>query len=345
MAKRQNTEDRGWLLYFIIAIITAIYLLFNNIFNFSTIYNFNLSQYASNIVNMHQDVYVKSKSNLKVYKSIAKINTLKTNKDYILIPKGANFTFKGYIDKKYVTWIAVNFFLGKDKIYGYVLTNDVKMLSWIDQISGENTNNNYFYELSSKEQTSFKNKQFKKYTKHVMGKYDISVASTSKDKQNLEENEEFELLFSNKTISYYFNIKDKSAVNNLYEMYCGDNYETILLNADKKYSPSKDSEFSENVLGGLIESRLFNIFLIIAFILAVIYFLGNSNSEKCSKCGSKDIDTGDTVVIAENYEYENKDGTPDKRRMENKVIQTIEIYESCNNCKEEWYYETTRDKA
>jgi hypothetical protein len=344
MAKRGSSESGGMMIAVIVVIVIANLL--SNTLNFGTIYNFGFNQYISNVTSLHEDSYAKSNMDLKVYNQIIKVEDLNKTDNHVIMTQDSNFEIKGNIQKEYTQWIAVEFFKNNNVIHGYILINDTSVNSGVGNLIDKKlSKNNYFDELSNKMINDLRNKQFKIYIKEVINKYDIKEVSTSIEKQQISESEEFELLYSEKDINYYYYKSNKSEINELYEMYYGNNYKTIFLNSSKKYNPSSDGVYSKNILSKLLDSKLFNIFLIILFIMSIKYYFKYSKSDKCNKCGSMDIYTLESVIKDEKYEFENKNGTPDKRKKNNRIIQTIEIQEGCNNCNAEWYYEETRYKS
>jgi hypothetical protein len=94
----------------------------------------------------------------------------------------------------------------------------------------------------------------------------------------MSENENYILLYSKKNINYYYDEINKLEVNKLYDIYSGSNYETIFLNSSKKYNPNSDGVYSENIIIKLLDSRLFNVFLIILFIISIKYYFKHRRS-------------------------------------------------------------------
>jgi hypothetical protein len=281
MAGKEN--DGGIELIGVAFVVVIIANLLSNTLNFGIIYNFGFNQYISNITDFHEDNYAKSNNNLKVYNKIIKIKDLNKIDNHMIMTKNTNFKIKGYIEKEYTNWVAVEFFKNTNKIYGYILIKNTNLNSGVANLIDKQLNkNNDFNELSKKTINNFKDKQFNIYITKVRNKYDIKKVSTPMKKQQMSENENFILLYSKKDINYYYDEINKLEVNKLYDTYSGSNYETIFLNSSKQYNPDIDGVYSENIIIKLLDSRLFNVFLIILFIITIKYYFKYLNSEKCS---------------------------------------------------------------
>jgi hypothetical protein len=344
MAKNKKKSGIG--LYILGAVLMTVVNLVGNIFNFDVIYDFNIQQYSSNISNFHEDRYVKANINLNVYLEVLDMKEIELLTTGLIIPKGTNFKIQGYQNKVYLDWVAVTFFKKTEKIDGYILLNKNLGAVGVSELINKRTlKNNFFTELPEKTLKKYQSRQYQKYIDKILREYNIKKAVTAQDKQKAEESSLFELLYVKNNINYYFNKSDEIEVNKWYKLYRGSNFETIILNASKEYDPIKDGVYSEPAIKNIINTIYFKIFIVVLFILSlklitsiISNIIGYVKSDSCSECGSKNISTTNSIITDEKYEYENKDGSPDLRRADNRIVQSIEVHEICNKCNAEWQY-------
>lgn len=330
MAKRRHGNDLiNWIMYGIMSVVIFIIITVGNLFNYNIIYQYGFNQYISNITNIQQSSYSKLNKELILYDSVKNVKNLEKVAQVNVIPKNTIVEVKGTIDKDFVSWIAVHYFDKTNEVYGYIFSD------------GENK---LLTSVTSDEVKNYKDKQFQVYISKVRENYKIIQALTTQEKQISQENNKLNLLYSINNINYYYDAENESKIKEIYEMYCSSNFKTIMLNTSNTYNPEVDGVYSEDIITTLLNSIYFKIISLILLVILFKTLYQYYRAEKCMQCGSRNIYTSNIVVINEKYEYENKDGSPDKRKKHNRVMQIIEVHKDCDNCNDKWYYEDVRYK-
>jgi len=338
MSKRnsQDTQLVLGIIYVVIsAILTFFITLFATLFDFYTLGSHGVEQYIENI-SSHDDVptFQVAMAPIDMYTKPSQTNIftgidIGTAEKYRKqIDKGQRFRYFGTINKEEITWVAAQVIDGNSIVNGYLLINRGNDAESSYFNSDENK---YFKKMFDTELSEIKGNLHSMYFKSLSDRFTINKETDSLKKQEIINNDSMYIVkyLGTKEALYYTDKNNKDAIEALYDSYLGDNLDAWIIQIQKDYNAERDGSFKKDYVLDIIGSVYFKVSLI----LAIIYLRRRSKKLKCPECNSSNTKRTKEKISKLGYTYENKDGTPDKRRKNiNKEKIEIKTTHLCNGC-------------
>lgn len=305
-----------------------------NLLRLEVIITHGIDQYVINVLTA--DLKPGSYGDLRTSFDLYRTRSLK-QEPILHLPSGATIQYFGLQKEDTVPWIAVSVFDGTQRHDGFIPIRkniEVPLFRGLGQSQEAISNFVSIWpgEREDRVKAAMKGVLYQKVEneteiRSTTNNIRMAEIKNSKDWYVLDE-------FSNDAKITYTQKKFKERYNQLHSLYIGSNFPAQVAQLKKTYVAAKEGPAVQSASYSLFSSWVFKLLFSVALISYFFYLI--SRPPKCESCGSKKTAVKSRTRTIIGYEYEKKDGSPDKRYKSNKAkIRQITTY-ACKECKEEF---------